>query len=443
MRKHTKQTMLFKDFSHKKLEADFDGGEITSDTGLLFLREAESQIGIIDKACKALTDKRNPSYIKHSLRQLLTQRVFQIAAGYEDGNDCNELRNDPIFKIACDNEEVLASQPTMCRFENSPSRSALYRMGQALADAFIASYDKAPQAIIVDIDDTADPVYGAQQQSLFNAYHDCHCYMPIHIYEGKSGKLISTILRPGKRPKGKEIVSILKRVIGYIRKSWPHVGIILRGDAHYSCPEVFAYCEENNLKYVLGFKSYPTVTKKAATLINKVKEFYERSDKSQKLYGTFMYQAASWGKEGRVIVKAEYNKLGANTRFIVTNLAHSSCRFIYECVYCARGAMELMIKEHKNHLLSDRTSCSGFAANQFRVFMHSISYILMHAFRERHLKNTSFAKAQFDTIRLKLFKIGSRVKYLGTKIKIHLPSAYAFKDEFRQIWGSCCCMDYP
>ena len=440
MGKHTKQTMLFKDFSNKKVEVDFDGGEITSDAGILFLRETESQTGIIDTVCKVLNDKRNPSYVKHNIRQLLSQRVFQIAAGYEDGNDCNELRNDPIYKISCNSEQALASQPTMCRFENSISRGTLYRIARALVDAFIASYDKAPPAIILDIDDTADPVYGGQQLSLFNAYHGCHCYMPIHIYEGHSGRLISTILRPGKRPGGKEIVSILKRIIGHIRKRWPHVAILLRGDGHYSCPEVFDYCAENNLKYVFGFRSYPTVMRKAAALCDKARELYRVKNKPQKLYATFMYRAASWNHPRRIIVKAEYSAAGANTRFIVTNLEHSRSRFIYEDVYCARGAMELMIKEHKNYLASDRTSCTGFAANQFRVFMHSMAYMLLHAFRMRHLKNTSLAKARFDTIRLKLFKIGARVRHLGTKIKIHLPSGYAFKDEFRQIRHSCCCI---
>jgi hypothetical protein len=443
MRENTKQTMIFKEFLHKKVEVDFDGGEITSDAGLLFLRETESQIGIIANISKVLKDKRNPAYIKHTLPQLLTQRVFQIAAGYEDSNDCNKLKDDPILKMACGKEEALASQPTMSRFENSPSRTTLYRIAQALADCFIGSYENPPQGIIVDIDDTADPLYGAQQQSLFNAYHGCHCYMPIHIYEGGSGKLITTILRPGKRPSGKEIVAILKRIVGHIRQSWPDVGIILRGDAHYSCPEVFDYCEENNLKYVLGFKSYPTVTEKAVALSSKAKEHYERSQKGQKLYGEFMYQAGSWSKPNRIIVKAEYNSLGANTRFIVTNLTQTYRKFVYETVYCMRGAMELMIKEHKNHLLSDRTSCSGFAANQFRLFLHSIAYILIHTLRERHLKNTMLAKAQFNTIRLKLFKIGARVRYLRTKIKIHLPSACPMKLEYLKAWESCCRHAYP
>jgi hypothetical protein len=191
MSDYTKQLMLFKDISGKKVEVDFDGGDMSSDAGVLFLRETESDIGIINKVAEAIADKRHPGYVKHKMVHLLTQRVFQIASGYEDGNDSNELRNDPIFKMSCDklpaSDAPLASQPTMCRFENTPSRTTLYRIAGALLDVFLQSYKKAPEGIILDIDDTADATYGGQQLSFFNAFHDCYCYMPLHIYEGKTG----------------------------------------------------------------------------------------------------------------------------------------------------------------------------------------------------------------------------------------------------------------
>jgi hypothetical protein len=442
MTKNTNQMMLFKEISGKKVEVDFNGGEVSSDAGLLFLRETESQIGIINQVADAIHDERHPSYVKHEIIQLLTQRVFQIASGYEDANDSNTLKHDPILKISCDKDDVLASQPTMCRFENAPSHTTLYRIGEVLLDVFIDSYDSPPQSIVLDIDDTNDPTHGSQQLSLFNAYHDCYCYMPLHIYEGKSGKLITTILRPGKRPSGKEIVSIIKRIIKKIRKAWPDVGIVFRGDSYYSSPAVYDFCDDNNIKYVLGYKAYKPLLQKAKDLMAKARELYEYSKTPVKLYSEFSYQAGSWSAPKRIICKAEYNHKGSNTRFIITNLVHTKYRFIYETVYCGRGAMELMIKEHKNHLFSDRTSCSGFEANQFRLFMHSIAYILMHAFRERHLKNTEFAKAQFNTIRLKLLKIGARVRRLSTKIKIHLPSSYPLKKDFEKIWMSCCLPGY-
>jgi hypothetical protein len=441
MSEYTEQLMLFKDISGKKVEVDFNGGDISSDTGVLFLKETESDIGIINKVADAISDKRHPSYVKHDIVNLLTQRVFQIASGYEDSNDSNELRNDPIFKMSCDrlpaSDDPLASQPTMCRFENTPSRNTLYRIAGVILDAFIQSYDDAPEGIIIDIDDTADSTYGGQQLTFFNAFHDCYCYMPLHIYEGISGKLITTILRPGKRPSGKEIVSIIKRIVKRIREAWPEVGIIIRGDDYYGSPHMYDYGKEHNIKFVFGFKPYKSVVRKAASIMAKAKELYEMAQEPVKIYSEFSYQAGTWSEPNRIIVKAEYNHKGPNTRFVVTNFQTTHRKIIYETIYSGRGAVELMIKEHKNHLASDRTSCSSFEANQFRLFLHSIAYILLHAFRDKHLKHTEFAKAQFDTIQKKLLKVAARVRQLSTKIKVQLPSSFPYKNDYQKIYRSC------
>lgn len=266
--------------------------------------------------------------------------------------------------------------------------------------------------------------------------------MPLHVYEGQSGKLITTVLRPGKRPSGKDTVTILKRLIKKIRKAWPNVGILLRGDSHFSTPAVYDFCDRHDIKYVFGLTAYKPLMLMAENLIKQARELYEDSGKPVKIYGERSYQAQSWPTAKRIICKAEYNDKGANTRFIITNLKHPKYTFIYETVYCGRGAMELMIKEHKNHLASDRTSCSSFSANQFRLFLHSIAYVLIHTFRLKHLKGTELAKAQFDTIRLKLLKIGARVRTLSTRIKIHLPTAYPLKQDFEKIWRSCCIAGY-
>ncbi len=261
MTQNTTQTMIFKDFFGKKILVDFNAGQVSSDGGLLLLRQTETRLKLIDRVSAVLHDRRNPAYIKHGLKQLLSQRVYQIAAGSEDANDCTTLKEDPILKIACESNGPLASQPTMCRFENAPGRATLYRMAHVLVDVFIDSYQRPPASIIWDIDDTDDPTHGSQQLSLFNAYHDGYCYQPLHIYEGQSGKLITTILRPGRRPSGREVVSILKRLIPKLRKAWPKVGIILRGDAHFSSPAICDFCEVNNIKYVLGYSSYPPLVK--------------------------------------------------------------------------------------------------------------------------------------------------------------------------------------
>jgi len=438
MTQNTKQMMIFKDISHRKVIADFNGGDVSSDGGLLFLREVEADTGIIKRIADILKDKRHPGYVKHQFLHLLKQRVFQIASGYEDANDSDELKNDPIMKIICEKiESSLASQPTMCRFENAFSRTDLYRIAQVFVDIFIDSYKKPPKGIILDLDDTEDQTHGSQQLSFFNGYHDSYCFMPLHIYEGKSGKLITTILRTGKRPSGKEIVMILKRIIERIREAWPHVGIIVRGDSHYGCPEVFDYCNEHNLSYIIGLTARNPMFGKIRLLSEKVKELYSEKKCSMKLYGEFQYQAKSWSCVQRVICKVEHSEKGSNIRFIVTNLENNNRRMIYETIYCGRGAMELMIKEHKNHLRSDKTSCSSFLANQFRLFLHSIAYVLLHTFREKHLQNTQFAKAQFDTIRLKILKLGARVIQLSTKIKIYLPASSPYQEDLYRIWHSC------
>jgi hypothetical protein len=438
MTQNTKQMMIFKAISHKKIIADFSGGDVSSDAGLLFIRESESKNGIISRIANVLNDQRHPGYIKHDLEQLLRQRSYQIISGYEEANDSNDLRHDPILKIVCDKlTDPLASQPTISRFENAFSRKDLYRIAQAFVDTFISSYKKAPKGIILDLDDTPDPTHGNQQLSFFNAYHGSYCFMPLHIYEGKSGKLITTILRTGKRPSGKEIVMIIKRIVHMIKKAWPKTGIVVRADSHYGCPEVYDYCDVHNLKFVLGLTGRAPMIKKAQKTIDKAKELYFDKKKPVKIFTEFCYKANSWSREQRVICKAEYNDKGPNTRFIVTNLENNNRRMIYQTIYCGRGAMELMIKEHKNHLRSDKTSCSSFQANQFRLFLHSIAYVLLHAFREKCLKNTQFAKSQFDTIRLKIIKTGARVIQLATKVKVHLPTSCPYQEELLKMWQTC------
>src|SRR6266568_4320087 len=361
---HDTQIVLpFASLCGKQLQVDFNGGTVTSDGGVLLLREIEAQVGIIGRFVAALNDPRDPRYIDHSYEDLLRQRIFQISCGYEDANDCNTLRSDPALKVACDRLPIvgkdLASQPTMSRAENAPRRSELYRMGKALFDTFLASYDRAPKALLLDIDDTADEVHGAQQQSLFNGYYDAYCYLPLHIYEGQSGKLITSILRPGRRPTGKEIVSILKRVVGAIRHEWPEVLILLRGDGHFSTPEVQQWCESQEpvVFYILGQSGNAVLTRQASGLLDQARSLYrykqarahrkreqehrkqqqlqtkQETSQSQeryqtrsaallkaKLYTTFAYQAESWSKPRRIICKTEVSDAGENIRFVVTNL---------------------------------------------------------------------------------------------------------------------------
>jgi len=431
-------TFPFASISGKKVNADFTGGTLTSDAGVLFLREVERGIGVIRRLVGALRDQRHQSYTDHSYYELLSQRVYQIACGYEDANDCNDLRSDPAIKAACDRLPIagcdLASQPTMTRLENSVSRTDLYRMGLALVDIFIDSYKKQPKAIILDVDDTDDETHGNQQMTLFNAYYDEYCYQPLHIYEGRSGKLITTILRPGKRTTGAEVTSILKRLVSYIRERWPEVVIFLRGDSHFSTPEVHDWCEENGLYYVLGQTGYSTIKKKVAAFVEQARELYQKTGEKVRHFTSFSYQAKSWKKPRRIICKAEVSVTGENLRFVVTNLESSRSSFIYSTIYCARGRMENFIKDHKISLHSDRTSCHSFTANQFRLFLHSAAYVLMHALAEKGLKGTKWARAQFNTLQNRILKVGARVKEMVTRVRFQMPTSFPLKELFAVIF---------
>jgi len=278
------------------------------------------------------------------------------------------------------------------------------------------------------MDDTDDPTHGSQQLQIFNGYFDEYCFMPLHIYEGISGKLVTTILRPGKRPNGKEVVSIIKRIIKRIRKTWPKVGILLRGDSHFASPKVFTWCEKNNVHYIFGLTKNSILRTIAEPTLEQARRANSNNGDKVRIFKNLQYQASTWHRKIRVILKAEITEQGENPRFIVTSLETHRPSFIYETVYCSRGQMENFIKDHKLALNSDRTSCHGFSANSFRLFMHSAAYVLMHALRDKALAGTELAKAQFDTIRLRLLKIGAEVRELKTKLIFRLPSSHPKKD---------------
>ena len=439
-------SLNFAPISGKKVEADFEGGNVTSDGGVLFLRAVEKGVGVIRRLVEAIHDRRDARYVDHALEDLVRQRVFQIAQGYEDANDCNELRSDPGFKAACDrwplSGEDLASQPTMTRLENGVSRSDLYRMAQALVDTFLASYKKPPKAIILDLDDTDDPTHGAQQQALFNGYYGEYCFMPLHLYEGQTGKLITTILRPGRRPCGEEIVMILKRLVPAIRKAWPAADIFLRGDSHFSAPEVHAFCDAHDVSYVLGQAGNAVLKQHAAPLLAQAQALHRAAtekkpaaapDETMRLFTSFFYQADTWAKPRRIVCKVEVSDQGDNLRFMVTSLQSSQPSFLYRTIYCARGRMENYIKDHKTFLHSDRTSCHTFEANQFRLFLHSAAYVLLQALEENGLEHTAWRQVQFNTLQLRLLKVGAKVRELKTQIKFHFPTSFPLKQLYRQI----------
>jgi hypothetical protein len=359
-------------------------------------------------------------------------RTLMIAAGYPDANDCDALRTDPAFKMAVgrlpESGPELCSQPTMCRLENLPQATALKRMMAAMVELFCASFAQVPQRIVLDIDDTLDRVHGHQQLSLFHAHHDSRCFLPMHIYEATTGRPVAVILRPGKTPGGVEVALVLRHVVRAIRTRWPRVDILIRGDSHYSRPEALTWLERHRVGYILGLAGNKVLLAKVADLIDDaaVSRVEGKAGKVRR-YGEFRYAAKTWDVERQVIARIEVSAQGSDSRFIVTNV-QGAPRWLYEDVYCARGQAENLIKAHKLHLASDRTSCTKATANQFRLLIHTAAYWLLHTLRGLAPKTSFWRDAQFDTIRLAFIKVAARVTEMVTRIKVSLPSSYPYKD---------------
>ncbi|MGI4807331.1 MAG: IS1380 family transposase, partial [Janthinobacterium lividum] len=369
----------------KTIEARFDAACMSSDGGLLALREIEQRLAIAQRLADCIPDRRDRTRVTHDLDAIIRTRMLMIAAGYEDGNDADRLRRDPMFKLAMGrlpDEGDLCSQPTISRLENSPDARALLRMGRAMVEHYCQSLRQVPRRIVLDIDDTFDAVHGGQQLRLFNAHHDEYGFQPIVVFDG-DGRMIAALLRPASRPSGQQIVRWLHRLISAIRGHWPRVQIMLRADSHYCTPEVLRFCRAKGLDYTLGVAPTSTLRKhvlgleestaaRAATLTDgtKLRRFKEFHD-----------AAASWDRVERIIARVEAGPQGADTRFIVTSLDRPSGRTVYQDIYCARGQAENHIKAWKTHLAADRMSCCRASANQFRLFLHVGAYWLMWSLR--------------------------------------------------------------
>ena len=366
-------------------------------------------------------------------------RALLIAAGYEDANDCDALRADPAFKMAVgrlpESGAELCSQPTMCRLENLPGPTALKRMMAAMVELFCDSFKDVPRHLVLDIDETEDRVHGGQQLALFHAHYDSRCFLPIHIYEATTGKPVAVILRPGKTPGGAEVALVLRHVVKAIRARWPRVEILIRGDSHYARNEAMTWCERNRVGYIFGLAGNQVLLARVADLAEDAAlgRIAGEGDKVRR-YGEFRYAARSWQVERRVIGRIAASAQGSDSRFIITNLAGAP-RWLYETVYCQRGQAENLIKAHKLHLASDRTSCTSATANQFRLLIHTAAYWLLHTLRGLAPKTSFWRDAQFDTIRLALIKVAARVTEMTTRIKVALPSCYPHQTSWALLAG--------
>ena len=413
----------------KAVIARFDGGTLSSDSGVIALAEVEKRLGVAGRLARCIDDPRRPDQIVHSLADMIGFRMKMIAAGYEDGNDATRLRSDPIFKMAegtLPSGRDLASQSTICRLENLPDLRSLLMMGRAMVDLYCASFRQPPKRIVLDIDDTFDAVHGGQQLRLFNAHHDEYGFQPIVVFDGE-GRFVAAVLRPAKRPGGAEIRAHLRRLVSAIRSNWPKTRILIRGDSHYCGPLVIDWCRANGIDFILGVAPTSTLRRHVATMEASTTARFTASVEAGapkvRRFTEFFDGAASWSRTERIIARVEVGPQGADTRFIVTNLESGRAKALYEEVYCRRGMAENHIKSWKTHLAADRTSCTRATANQFRLFLHAGAYWLMWGLRAAMPRRSRFSVAQFDTLRLRLIKIAARVVELKTQIRLHLPTS--------------------
>lgn len=416
----------FSRLGRTRVQVLFDEPDLSSDGGAIVLREAVEVNGIIDAMASAIRDPRDQAHVLHALRDMLSQRSLQICHGYEDANDCDVMRHDSPLKVGVGRrpeDEALASQPTMSRFENSVTLRDLVRLFYVFVDHFLDSYERAPEYMIIDMDPTPNLVYGDQQLALFNGHYDEYCLMPFHVYEGTTGRLIATVLRPGKTPTKEEIIALLKRIIKRIRRRFPDTAIIFRADSHHTKPAVLDWLDDNDVNYVLGLATNPVLRREVKPMMDWAAGVQREEWQKCRRFHSFSYAAGSWTRERRVVSRVEATALGVDARFIVTNMTSVGARVLYDTVYCDRGKAELMIKEHKCFLKSSRTSCTTAEANQFRLYLHSAAYVIMHGLRETLLKGTSLASATFDTIRLRLLKVAARVETGKTFVRFHMPSS--------------------
>lgn len=409
-----------------KLVVDFAGGTLTTDAGLLLVREFDEQLGLATDVVGRISDPRDARYVTHELDALVRQRLYQIAAGYEDVNDADRLRHDPTFQvIAADGRTVLGSQPTLSRLENAIDWPAIHRLARTGIDWFCAyAYgpDEHPADLVLDLDSTDDPTHGTQQLALFHGWYDQHMYHPLLWFEGRTGLLLRSRLRPGRDPSAACVVDDLRQVLGPLRRRFPHTPILLRGDAGMATPAVEAKLEAEGLRYVLGIGTNRVFKARVAGLVAQAQRRYDRTSHPVHLRTSFRHRAKSWPRHRRILVKIDVTAAGLNVRFMVTNRRGRAADLV--AWYDDRGSSENWIKELKLDIHADRLSCHRFRANAVRLQLHSLALLLLAYFRRAVLAGTRLASATIGTIRLHLLKVAGRVVRSVRRLWFHLASSW-------------------
>jgi hypothetical protein len=407
-----------------------DGGQLTSDAGVLLLREVDRKLGLSRALAASLREWRQPGKVRHSLPSLLAQRLYQIAQGYADCNDANALRLDPALKLALDQDPEgphLAGQATLSRLENHSTPQDCYRLSEALLNCYLAWHrTQPPTRIVLDIDATDDQTYGQQQLSFFHAHYRGHCYLPLLVFAQHEGRgeqyLLAAVLRAGNVHAGARAMALLRRIILRLRQAFPGCQIEVRADSGFALPEVYAGCEALGVPYTLSLGQNSRLLTLAAPWLQDAEAIYEETAEKARVYGDFRYAARGWPQERRVVTKAEVMSAGPNPRFVVTSRTDLSPRELYH-FYCQRGDSENRIKELKEDLEADRLSCHGFWANQFRLLLHAAAYVLLQYLRAS-LAGTALASAQVRTLRLTLLKVGGKLTQSVRRLRLSVPAAY-------------------
>jgi hypothetical protein len=427
--------------------AEFDGGALTSDAGGLLLGATDGAIGLVERLALCFRDARRPELIEHSVATLVGQRVFGIALGYEDLNDHDELRHDPLMAVLAGKLEArrddcapVAGKSTLNRLELSRQTATRYckiahdpaAIEASFVDIFLEAHARAPKQIVLDLDATDDPLHGQQEGRFFHGYYDCYCYMPLYVFCGRH--LLAAKLRPSNIDGSAGATQEIARIVGQIRARWPRVRILLRADSGFAREELMSWCETNRVDFLFGLARNARLVDEIYVELAQAEEEAAQTGKPARRFKDFFYSTLdSWSRRRRVVAKAEWTRGEANPRFVVTSLsrAEAHARRLYEDVYCARGEMENRIKECQGDLFADRTSTATMRANQLRLWFASFAYVLLCALRRIGLAHTQFAEATCGTIRLKLLKLGALVRVSARRIKFALASACPYADEWR------------
>lgn len=411
----------------REVEGRFDGGSMTSDGGVMLLSAADRKIGLTAAAARCIADPRNPLLITHAVRDMLRQRVYGLALGWEDLNDHKALRCDVAMQTAVGVDREAASAPTLCRLEKWADRATAVRLSGLLVEQFIASFKAPPEELVLDFDATDNPLHGQQEQRFFHGYYDCYCYLPLYVFCGQ--QLLCAYLRPSRIDAAKHAAAILKLLVRRLRQVWPSVRLIFRGDSGFCRQRLINWCERSDVHYIVGLARNPKLEAMVQYAQLALHDEYERTGAKQRLVDEFSYAAQSWAHERRVITRLEWGEQGHNPRFVVTNLAGDPAA-LYDGLYCQRGEAENRIKEAQLDLFGTRASCSRFIANQFRLLLAALAYTLMQRLRALALQATELERASAATIRVRLLKIGAAILRNTRRVRVMLASHHPLRELF-------------